>query len=132
MVSESSHNRLPKRLRWAGRIIGLLASVGWLAVMTASSAYDLAEGTWEEMSTQDIVQGALIAVIAAVALAGCIVSWWRLRLATILLVLASVAIGIHVALVAGRNHFLAWSFSGLPYLIAGALFFGSWRLSRRA
>jgi len=109
----------------------LLASIGWLAMMTASSAYELAEGEWEEMSTQNLVEGALIVVIAALALAGCIVSWWRLRLAGVLVVLASVAMGVHVALVAGRNHFLAWSFSGLPYLIAGALFFGSWWVTRR-
>ena len=129
-MSEGSQSRSARRLTRAGRIIGLLASIGWLAVMTASSAYELAEGEWEQTATQTVVEGALIVVITAVALGGCIVSLWRLRLAATLLVLASVAMGIHVALVAGRNHFLAWSFSGLPYLIAGGLFFGSWWVAR--
>ena len=132
MVSESSQDRSASRLKWAARIVGLLASIGWLAIMTASSTYELAEGDWEEMSTQNVVEGTLIVAIAGVALAGCVVSWWRLRLAAFLVVLASVAMGIHVALVAGRNHFLAWSFSGLPYLIAGGLFLGAWWVARDA
>ena len=132
MASEGSQDRSASRLKWAGRIVGLLASIGWLAIMTASSAYELAEGDWEEVSTQNVVEGTLIVVIAGVALAGCVASWWRLRLAAFLVVLASVAMGVHVALVAGHNHFLAWSFSGLPFLIAGGLFFGAWWVTRDA
>jgi hypothetical protein len=36
--------------------------------------------------------------------------------------LAALGFGIHIALVAGRNHFLAWLMIGFPYLLAGALF----------
>jgi len=76
------------------------------------------------------IEGILLVVLAGIALAGAIVSWWRERLAGILLVLAAVGLGIHIGIVAGRNHFLVWLMVGLPYLVAGALLFTSWRLSR--
>jgi len=124
---ESKQYRLAKRMRWAGRIIGLVAA-GFLLIMLigAGIAELLAEGL--EPFT---IEGILLVVLAGIALAGCIVSWWRERLASILLILASVGLGIHIGIVAGRNHFLAWSMVGLPYLVAGVLLFASWRLSRK-
>ena len=118
-------------LRWAARIVGLLTSVGALVAIIAGTAVDLASGEWQELSTGDAVAGAFIAVIAAVGLAGCFVSWWRERLAAVFLVVASAAMGIHIALLAGRNHFFVWLVMGLPYLIAAVLLLGSWRISRR-
>ena len=123
---ESKQYRLAKRMRWAGRVIGLVAA-GFLLIMLigAGIAELLAEGL--EPFT---IEGILLVVLAGIALAGAIVSWWRERLAGILLVLASVGLGIHIGIVAGRNHFLVWLMVGLPYLVAGALLFTSWRLSR--
>jgi len=40
------------------------------------------------------------------------------------------ALGAHIANFAGRNHMLAWSMLGLPYLVAGILLLNSWRLSQ--
>ena len=76
--------------------------------------------------------GILLAALSAVALAGCILSWWRERLAGILLVLVSIGLGIHIGAFAGRNHFLAWSMVGLPYLVAGGLLLSAWWLERKA
>ena len=42
-----------------------------------------------------------------------------------------VGLGIHIGVCAGRNHLIAWSMLGLPYLIAGQLILNSWRLSRK-
>lgn len=75
--------------------------------------------------------GILIAALAAVALVACLISWWRARLAGILLVLVSIALGIHIAIYAGHNHFLAWLMVGFPYLIAGGLILASLWLERR-
>ena len=78
------------------------------------------------------IEGMLLVIIVAVALAGGILSWWQERLAGILLVLAAVGMGIHIGAFAGRNHVFVWLVMGLPYLVAGLLFLNSWRLSRKA
>ncbi len=78
------------------------------------------------------MEGMLLVVIVAVALAGGILSWWRERLAGILLVLAAIGMGLHIGAFAGRNHVLVWLIMGLPYLIAGVLFLNSRRLSRKS
>ena len=128
---ESKQYRLAKRMRWAARIIGLLAAVLCLFMLTASTIAEVIAGDWETTSQTDIIQGSLIGVLGAIGLAGCIVSWWRERLASILLVLTAIGFGIHIGLCAGRNHFLAWLMVGFPYLIASVLFFISWRLSKK-
>ncbi len=123
--------RLAKRMRWAARIIGLLAAGFILAMLTASTVAEVLTGDWGTISQTDIVQGSLIGVLGVIGLAGCIVSWWRERLASILLVLTAAGFGIHIGLVAGRNHFLVWLMLGFPYLIASVLLFNSWHLSRK-
>ena len=121
---------LAKRVRWAARIIGLLAAGFTLAMVIGSTIAEvLAEG-WKPINA-DIVAGILIGVLGAIGLAGCIVSWWRERLASILLVLTAIGFGIHIGLFAGRNHFLVWLIMGFPYLIASMLFFYSWRLPKK-
>jgi len=128
---ESKQYLLAKRMRWAARIIGLLAAGLCLFMLTASTIAEVIAGDWETTSQTDIIQGSLIGVLGAIGLAGCIVSWWRERLASILLVLTAVGFGIHIGLVAGRNHFLVWLMMGFPYLIASVLLFNSWLLSRK-
>jgi hypothetical protein len=116
---EGKRYRLAKGMRWAARAIGLLAA-GFLLVFLIGE-------TEEPLETA----GILLALLQALALAGAIVSWWRERLASTLLILAAIGLGIHIGFYAGRNHFLAWLMVGLPYLVAGGLFLTSWRLSRK-
>ena len=130
-MPESNQHRLAKRMRWAARAIGLLAAGFCLLMLTASTIAEVIAGNWGAISQTDIIEGSLIGVLGAIALTGCIVSWWRERLASILLVLTAVGFGIHIGLCAGRNHFLAWLMVGFPYLIASVLFFNSWRLSMK-
>ena len=125
-MSVRSQYRLAKRMRWAARIISL-AAAGFLLAMLIGGA--LTEGVSRDIV--EAIQGISLGVLGLIALAGGIVSWWRERLAGTLLILTSAGMGIHIGLIAGRNHFLAWLMVGLPYLVAGALLFNSWRLSRR-
>jgi hypothetical protein len=75
------------------------------------------------------LEGILLAVIGLVAVAGCILSWWRDLLSGILLVATSAGLGAHIGACAGRNHLMVWAMLGLPYLVAGALLLYAWRLS---
>ena len=128
---ESKRYRLAKRMRWAARIIGLLAAVFCLFMLIASAIDEVVTGAWKTTSQADKIQGSLIGVLGLIGLAGCIVSWWRERLASILLVLTAVGFGIHIGICAGRNHFLAWLMVGFPYLVAAVLLFISWQLSQK-
>ena len=74
--------------------------------------------------------GVLLAVVGVVSLAGMILTFWRERIGGIILVSVAAALGAHIANFAGRNHMLAWSMVGLPFLVAGILFLNAWRLSR--
>ena len=125
---ESKQHLLAKGMRRAGRIIGLVAA-GFFLVILVGEAIGEAIGEGGEVIE---TAGILLAALSAVALAGCILSWWRERLAGILLVLVSVGLGIHIGVYAGHNHFLAWSMVGLPYLIAGGLLLSAWWLERKA
>jgi len=76
------------------------------------------------------VEGGLLVMIGLVALAGCVMSWRRDLLASILLVATSAGLGVHIGIYAGRNQIMAWSILGLPYLVAGVLLINAWRLSK--
>jgi len=128
---ESKQYRLAKRMRWAARIIGLLAAGFCLLMLIGSTVAEVLTGAWATTSQTDIIQGSLIGVLGAIGLGGSIVSWWRERLASILLVLTAIGFGVHIGICAGRNHFLAWLMMGFPYLIASVLLFNSWLLSRK-
>jgi len=90
----------------------------------------IASAASEGMGPMTVESGTLV-LLGAVALAGCIASWWRDMTAGILLVLTSIGLGVHIGCFAGHNHVLAWSIIDLPYLVAGALVLSSWRLSRQ-
>ena len=130
-MSGSNQYRLAKSMRWSARIIGLIAAVFILFMIIGSTFAEFTTGAWETTSQADIIQGSLIGMLGVIGLTGCIVSWWRERLASILLVLTAIGFGIHIGLFAGRNHFLVWLIMGFPYLIASMLFFYSWRLPKK-
>ena len=124
---DSRQYRLAKRMRWAGRVIGVLAAGFFLTMLIGSmTAVVLGEDT-EPITPA----GILLGILGLIALAGCIVAWWRERLAGILLVVTALGLGIHIGVFAGRNHLLVWSIIGLPYLVAAGLLFNSWWLLRK-
>ena len=120
------NQRLVRRMTLAARIIGLVAVI-FLAIMVIGSA--AGEIIDDEPAHFD-VEGVTLGIITLIALVGCIISWWRERLAGTLLVLVAIGLAIHIGISAGRNHALAWTVMGLPYLAAGVLLVVSWRLSR--
>ncbi|MFH1662348.1 MAG: hypothetical protein ABH934_00245 [Chloroflexota bacterium] len=127
-MPDSKQYRLARRARLTGRVIGLVAAGFSLVFLVA----EVIGGAMAEDSAGDVIAGVLLAILVAIALAGCILSWWRERLAAILLVLVAIGLGIHIGVYAGRNHFLAWSMVGLPYLAAGGLLLYAWWLEKKA
>ena len=124
----SKQQRLAKRMRLTARVIGLVASGFWLISLITSGIFEALAGDWEAIVE---IEGILLVVFAAIALAVCVVSWWRERLAGILLVLIAIGFGAYSGAIAGRNHIIVGLMIGLPYLIAGVLLLYSWRLSRK-
>ena len=80
--------------------------------------------------TTTSLAGNLLVVIGIVALAGCVLSWWRDLLAGILLLVTSAGLGTHIGIFAGRYHLMVWAILGLPYLVAGVLLLYARWLSR--
>lgn len=114
-------------MKWAARIIGLVMGVFCLVFLIGEAVSEFLDEGREAMEAA----GILLGVLLGLALLGTIVSWWRERLASVLLAAASIGLGIHIAVYAGRNHFLAWLMVGLPYLVASILLLISSRLSRQ-
>lgn len=117
---------LAKRMRWAARIICLIVTVFGATMLIGEAVTEFLSQGFVTTS----IEGGLLVMIGLVALAGCVMSWWRDLLGSILLVVTSAGLGVHIGIFAGRNHFIVWSMLGLPYLIAGVLLINAWRLSR--
>jgi hypothetical protein len=115
-------------MRWAARVIGLAATIFLATMLLGAAIAEVLDRGLEAIT----IEGTLLGVLGVMALAGCVLSWWRERLAGILLVAAAVGFGIHIGVYAGRNHILVWLIMGLPYLVAGGLLFNSWWLAREA
>jgi hypothetical protein len=121
MTDDKQYN-LAAAMRFIGRAIGFTAAL-FMMVMLIGGAF---------AETGPVkTAGILLAIIGAAALAGCILSFWRERLAIVLLLLVAIGLGIHIGVYAGRNHFVTWLVLGLPYLAAAALLFCGWWLERK-
>jgi hypothetical protein len=120
-------NRLAKQMRWVARVIVLILTVFGATMLIGEAVSEfLSQG-----SVTTSLEGSTLVLIGLVALAGCVLSWWKDLLSGVLLVATSVGLGAHIGICAGHNHFLAWSILGLPYLVAGVLLLYAWRLSRQ-
>jgi len=115
-------------MRWTARVIGLLVAGGFLIALITSGIFEALAGDWEALND---IEGIMLVIITAVALAGCIISWWRERLAGILLIITAVVMGTYGGIIAGRNNIVVGLVLGLVYIAPGVLFFVSWRLSRK-
>lgn len=124
------------RMRLAARIIGFI-SAGLGGEFIGEGAYVLVRAArgWPVFTNDaGALVGVLAGVFSGIGLAACILSFWRERLAGILLVSAAAAMGIFVSLFSAPAiipaRLIIWLWMGLPLLVAGVLFLNSWRLSR--
>ena len=142
-MSATKQQRLAKGMRWAARIIGIpVTAFGAMMAIGEGVQSVLTEG----FGPVNLVffGGSFIVLSMMSALAGCIISWWRVRLAGILLILTFLEL-ITAGILAGGSVDLPERFSlpfilanimqasimGSPFLIAGVLFLISWWLSRK-
>jgi len=125
---DSKQHRLARRMTVAARVIGL-GAVGFVLTLHIGwvSADFLAQG-WAAVS-RDVI---IIGVITVIALVGCIVSWGKLRVAGILLIVSAVLCATNIPPVQPLIPYdvRVWLIVGLPRLVAGVLFLNAWRLSR--
>jgi len=125
---DSKQYRLARRMTVAARVIGL-GAVGFVLTLHIGwvSAEFMAQG-WAAVSREVIIIG----VITVIALVGCIVSWGKLRVAGILLIVSAVLCATNIPPVPPLIPYdvRVWLIVGLPRLVAGVLFLNAWRLSR--
>ena len=119
--------RLAKRMRLAAQIIGFVT----VGIGVTFAIYEAVEQFLWQGRVAMPIEVIWIVLILAMALAGCILSWRRERLAGILLISSGAAMAVDIYVVAaGREKMLAWLILGLPYLVAGVLLLNSWQLSK--
>ena len=115
--------KAPRRLRWAGRIVGLIIAVTWVISILISVIAD-----W---GTPIILEGIILGILVAVNVASVIVSWWFPKIGGILLIIFGTAFFIFGYVTAGHNKIFAALISGFPFLVAGILFVLSWWRSQK-
>jgi len=121
-MNEEKRQRLIRRTRLTARIIASLAAFFLVLFLVGGAVEEL----FSEDAEGATIEGVTLGFIGLFAVAGCFIAFKRERLGGIILILVSLSFGIHIALAAGRNHFLAWLTIGFPYLLAGALFLYVW------
>jgi hypothetical protein len=111
-----------KRLICAARIVAFsVVAVATTLIVRAVVSQLISEGGGISPSRL-----AWLIAILAVAIVGCILSWRRVRIAGILLIISGVAMSVDAAIVAGRNQLILLIF-GLPLIVTGLLFTKLWR-----
>ena len=114
-----------KRIIFAARIVGFSAvAVATTLIIRVVVDQFLSEGGGIPPSR--IVW---LITILAMAIVGCILSWRRLRIAGILLIVSGAAMSVDAAIMAGRNQLILLAL-GLPFIITGLLFTKLWRRAK--
>ena len=129
--------RLAKWLRWVGRIIALPVATFFFVFMIGEFIDILTAEGWRHATDMAGVFGG---VTITVAFIGCIISFWWLLPAGILLIFAYVFGAVSSGLVAVYhvdfftwNQFRDfWTLPGIIYLVAGVLFLWSRQLTKKA
>ena len=125
---ESKRYQIASRLILSGRIIGF-GIVGFvLTFLIGETSIEFQAGGWQAIAVEPV----LIGVITGIALAGCILSWWKLRLSGILLLVSAVLSATNIPPLTPLIPYDVggWLIVGLPRLVAGVFFLGAWRVSK--
>lgn len=128
MLVERRLYRVTRGMTWAARVIGLGTVCFVLTFLIGeTSAEYLAKG-WAAVTVEAVIVG----VVTGIALAGCIVSWGKQRVAGVMLIVSAFLTATNIPPLQPLipSNVRVWLIVGLPYLVAGTLFLNSWRLSR--
>jgi len=117
-MSVEKRYHLAKWSKRVGRTIAIIESAFFLLFLVGGAIVDGGEPIE--------AAGVLLFLLQLIAFYACILSWYRLGRASVMLILVSIGLGIHIGVCAGHNHFLAWLMIGLPYLIAGSMLLYAW------
>jgi hypothetical protein len=113
-VPKVVHYRLGKGLKWTGRIIGFIILFFSINIITGNIYLK------EYMFILPFIVTTLVLLI------GTIISWWNEPVASALLVLSSLGLGIRTIY---THQVLMWMEIGLSSLVAGTLILMSWWIS---
>ena len=126
-AASRSGSRWTTVMRWAGRIIGMIAVGLFLLLLVEKGARILSELTWSNP------QGIPLLLAMIVAVAGVLVAWILELIGGLLTLIGAVAIPILVYLGSGPTLLLAALILSLPLLMCGGLCLGCcWRTRRAA
>ena len=137
-MTATDKERLAKTMRLFARIIGLaIVAFGLIFGVSEAGTHITEIEGFKVISLY--LQSFLMGSSAIIALVGCMISWWRVLPAGILLILAGVALPVIVRLPASfrtpstpeETPIIMALITGLPFIVAGVLFLSSWWLSRK-
>ena len=118
------------RLKLAARILGFGSTSFVLTFLIGETAPEFMAVGGEAITVAEV----LIGVITGIALAGCILSWWREKISGILLLVSAGLCGSNIPplppLIPGNMD--VWLMIGLPRLVAGVFLIAAARISSRA
>ena len=125
-AASRSGSRATTAMRWAGRIIGLMALSLFLLFLIETGARILPELTWSNP------QGIPLLLAMIVAVAGVLVGWILELIGGLMTLIGAVAIPVLVYLGSGPTLLLAALILSLPLLMCGGLCLGCCWRTRRA
>jgi hypothetical protein len=123
-MSATTQRRLATGLKWVARVFGLAGVVFYLGLLWGSG-----------MSNQDwaVVGGQItFAIGIALTVVGLIISWWKMRLAGLLLIFSFLSPLCLFIYSAAKHIDASPLIFGLPSLVTGVLFLLSWYFSTKA
>ncbi|RLD04990.1 MAG: hypothetical protein DRI56_10255 [Chloroflexota bacterium] len=113
----TSSNGSPKQLQWLARGLGTLTSVFWIFSLGKHTLFDPANE--EELTGEGILLGFLVVICVI----GVIIGWYREKTGGIVTIVGGLALCVFAYISAGRNQWFAVLVSGMPFLVAGVLFY---------
>lgn len=122
--------RLAKGMRWTGRIVASISVIWFLTVVIV--AISVATRRPFDIPFTFNLETTTFIGLELVGLAGLILTWRKEVVASGLLIIASVGLGINMFVDYQPSDFLAWTVIGLPYLIGSILIVGSRRLPNKS
>jgi hypothetical protein len=105
---------LLETMRWTARALGFIPSFFFVLFLTGEGLPDLMAGK------TDVIP---IMVMILLSVAGYLVTWWKLRIGAVIMILGGLVMGIYLLFVGGDGiGRIAASFA-LPFIVPACIFF---------